>query len=403
MIYLSNGCYCSNPIIQPKNWNTKHASCDSVWSVFYRFYDPTITDSNGRVVPKKVEVKAGVNRLTTVAERRAAIKQVLETELSLLKEKGYNPITKQYMIEPEAIEYIIDPNVSLYHALEAARLRLNIGNRTRIDMKSIVKAVGKAAEQLRFHTMKVSEIRRRHLKAILDRCGANSKQWSPGRYNTYRAYLMMLYKELVELETVDYNLLKDISKKPVEHKRRTVLSADDRQRVNEHLAKTFPRFHAFIHLFFHSGGRKTELLQLKPGDVDLINQKYRCVIKKRKTPKEVERTIKTVALPYWKLFLDNCPEDHYLFGPKFEPALKPMGIGMPTSYWRREVKEVLGIKQDLYSLKHLNTSEVVDALDDQAAAALNGHTSTAMVVQIYDVKRKDREHERLKNVGNPFA
>ncbi|MEJ7740594.1 MAG: hypothetical protein WKF97_24520 [Chitinophagaceae bacterium] len=37
-------------------------------------------------------------------------------------------------------------------------------------------------------------------------------------------------------------------------------------------------------------------------------------------------------------------------------------------------------------LKHLNTTEVVDALSEEEAAKLNAHTSTAMVIEIYDVK-----------------
>jgi hypothetical protein len=80
-----------------------------------------------------------------------------------------------------------------------------------------------------------------------------------------------------------------------------------------------------------------------------------------------------------------------------------MAEDMPTKYWRLHVKEALKIPIDFYSLKHLNTAEVVDALDEAAAAKLNAHTSTAMVVSIYDVKQKDRQHNRLKDVGNNFV
>lgn len=80
-----------------------------------------------------------------------------------------------------------------------------------------------------------------------------------------------------------------------------------------------------------------------------------------------------------------------------------MGEGMPTVYWKDYVKTPLKITADLYSLKYSNTSEVVDLLDEQAAADLNAHTSTAMVVNIYDVKQKDRNHSRLKEVNNTFV
>jgi hypothetical protein len=60
----------------------------------------------------------------------------------------------------------------------------------------------------------------------------------------------------------------------------------------------------------------------------------------------------------------------------------------------------LGITADLYSLKHLNTTEVVEALDEQAAAKLNSHTSTAMVVGVYDVRNEQRRNAKIILVNN---
>ncbi len=65
-------------------------------------------------------------------------------------------------------------------------------------------------------------------------------------------------------------------------------------------------------------------------------------------------------------------------------------------------KEVI-IKANFYRLKHLNTTEIVDHLDELAAAQMNGHTTTAMVRKIYDTKQQQRQHEKIKTVNNPFA
>jgi hypothetical protein len=105
-------------------------------------------------------------------------------------------------------------------------------------------------------------------------------KFSNNRYNLYRAYLLMLFNELVEQEAVTGNPVRDIGKRTVIQKMKDILAPDERLAVDEHLKETFPKFHAFVHLFFHSGGRKTELFQLKPHMVDLVNQRYRCVIKK---------------------------------------------------------------------------------------------------------------------------
>lgn len=213
----------------------------------------------------------------------------------------------------------------------------------------------------------------------------------------------MLYKELVEQDAVTGNPIRDISKKTVTKKIRPVPTDDERKRIKEHLSEKHPAFYNFIQLFFHSGVRITELLSLKPGNVDLKNQRYRCIIKKGRSAREVDRTIKSIAVPLWEWFLEGCPNDHFIFGPYFKPALKAMYQEVPSRYWKKYVKKELGVTADFYSLKHLNTSEVVDQLDERAAAAQNGHKSTAMVVSIYDVKQQSRQHERLKTVNNPFA
>jgi hypothetical protein len=69
----------------------------------------------------------------------------------------------------------------------------------------------------------------------------------------------------------------------------------------------------------------------------------------------------------------------------------------------RLVKKKLGIQADFYSLKHLHTTEVVDLLNEVEAAKHNEHASTAMVVGIYDVRKTEREHEKMKRLGNKFA
>jgi hypothetical protein len=87
----------------------------------------------------------------------------------------------------------------------------------------------------------------------------------------------------------------------------------------------------------------------------------------------------------------------------FMPGAYPIGEGMPTQYWKKYVKWELNINIDFYSLKHLNTTELVDQFDEAAAAAQDGHTSTAMVKSIYDVKHLSRQHDRLKSAGNAFT
>jgi integrase len=238
---------------------------------------------------------------------------------------------------------------------------------------------------------------------ILNRCSEINPKWTANTHNQYRAQLLMLFKELVELEAVTGNPIRDISKQKTFKKLRRVLSDQERILINDHLQVVAPRFHKYVHLFFHSGGRGKELVQLRAKDANLEKQVYKTIIRKGTSHREVERTIKDIAIPYWKFFLEGCAPDQFLFDIDFLPAGKPIISETITRWWKRYVKKGLGIDCNLYSLKHLNTTETVSLVGDQAAADQNGHTSTLMVATVYDVHRIDREHERRKTVNNKFA
>lgn len=393
---LPNDCFCGSISVFPKNWRSSKAPMNIKWYISYRFYDPAHDK------PKQVMVK-GMNAFNNRIERQSATKALLENEKDLLFNQGFNPFLGRAIAPQDDIAYEIDPSLPFVKAFKMAMERLTITPRVKVGIKSVIKGIEKAATILQYREVPISKLTRRHIKVILDQVGKTSKKWSNHRFNAYRGYLMMLYKELVELEAAPANPMWDISKKPVVKKIKKVLTEDERKKIDDHLAKAFPSFRNFIHLFFHSGGRKTELLQLKPSMIDLQHQTYRCIVKKGKSHREVDRTIKSIAIPFWKGFLQDCPDDHFLFGPYFKHAPAPMGEDSPTKYWKRYVKDQLGINVDFYSLKHLNTTEVVDAISEKAAALLNAHTSTAMVVDIYDVRQKDRQHQKLKEIKNSFA
>jgi integrase len=396
MLTTPNGCLCSKLSVFPKNWEKGKPDISRPWYISYRFYDPE------RPKPKQVIIK-GMNVYNTLPERRAATQALLANEKDLLFNKGYNPFIGK-LVQPITNLSDIHGQTPFIPALKATLDKLtDLNPGTRKGIGGVIKGVGKAANQLGYADIPIESISRRHIKLILEQCSRNSDRWSNNTYNTYRAYLMMLYRELVELEAAPANPIHDISKKQVTQRIKTTLTNEQRKLIDEHLTIAFPAFRNFIHLFFHSGGRKTELLQLKPGMIDLNRQVYKTIVKKGKQRREVERTIKTIALPFWEYFLNGCPNDCFLFGTALKPGNQPMGKEMPTRYWKKFVKEQLSIDVDFYSLKHLNTAEVVDALDEAAAATLNAHTSTAMVVNIYDVKQKERQHKRLKDVGNSFA
>lgn len=399
MIQLPNGCYCSDLKVNPANWQHARASVKKDWYIYFRFYDPTFKNSDKYKKGKLVIVK-GMNEFKRLAERQEMCRQIMRFELDRMKADGYNHITGQANT-PIEIEGDIDPGTPVLNALDMALARLTVEPHTREDMESVLKYFGEAAGQLRLDMLPVSEMRRKHVKLILAQTGKNKKGWSATNFNKYRGYLMSLFKELVSCEAIDSNPVTDIERMKMVKKIREVLT--DKQRTDKLplLKKQFPEFYRFIQIFFHSGARRTELMRLQVKDVDLVRQVFKVTVKKGRQSREVEKPIKDVALPYWTELLAAEPKpDFYVFSVGLMPGPKAIRPEQVTRRWEEHVKVKLNITADLYSLKHLNTTEVVDALDEQAAATLNSHTSTAMVVSIYDVKNKKRNIEKIKKVSN---
>jgi integrase len=395
LMQLPNGCWCSPPIIQPKDWRT---NIKKYWSICYRFHEP------GQ--PSFPVMLKGMNDIPGFRERKKFTLELIDQHLELLR-KGYNPRLKK-MIEPVGVE--ISSYKPIILALNFAHSKLKGVPGFLTDVKSCIKGisanVGSTGE------LSIAEIRTKHLERILENCAETNPRFSASRHNKYRSYLVKLFKILKKYEAVEHNPAVDIDKlKAVKRIRRTT-TADERKKINDHLRSRDYPFWRFVQIFFHSGSRESELMRLKGKDVNLRQQTFTCLVKKGKEYREMEGVIKNSVLPLWEEIMKDCRPDQYLFSKGLLPGEQHIRPDQVGRRWHNMVKRPpqkkyarwggLGIDADLYSLKHTNTTQVVRILGDEDAARLNKHTSTAMVRNIYDVERGDRQAERLKHVENEF-
>ena len=341
-----------------------------------------------------------MNRFKRLHERREATSQLIENELYLLKEKGYNPITGIFFIEQVCG---IDPKTCFLDALNMAFAMLKLDAVTLRDIRSCINFYEAASKKMGIDRMEVQSIKRRHLRQMLEICGELKKSWSAYSYNNSRAYLMMLYKKLLEQDAVEINPVKDIPKEKIIIRIKTVLNAGERLKVDQHLKKVAPDYRRFMQIFFHSGSRKTEMVRLKVDDVDIEKQVFKLLIKKGSQQREVLRPIKNIALDFWKEQLQNsCPGD-FVFSSNFCPGKTKTTTKRMSNKWKEYVKEGLGIDIDFYSLKHLNLDETSMILDAEAAAKMAGHTSTVITLKHYLINEEERKMEKLRKVNNDFA
>lgn len=397
---LPNGCRCSQLKVVPANWKEATASLKVNWFIRYRFYSPGEK-------PKQVVIKAGINGYKTLKERRDAVRFLLEEEMRMLRVDGANPQTGQEVTFN--MDGLVQPNTPFLEALHIALTKLDCEKHTREDIESVLRYFGPAARQIRCDTTPISRVTRKEILFTLQQCSKNKKTFTANTFNHYRKYLGILFTELVEMMAIDINPVYAIKKKDHVAGIRETLPAGERKRVDDHLRKKgLTSFRLFIRIFFQSGARITEILKVKGNQVNLKDQWFIVTIKKGRSSKQVKKTIRNSAMPYWKLIMRTCKKDDFVFGRGLVPGPQFTTASQITRRWDTHVKADkekggLGITADFYSLKHANTTETSSTYGEHAAADQNSHTTTAMVVKIYDTSNKDRKHEELKKIAVSFT
>jgi len=413
MISLHNGCWISDPSVNPANWLTQSASVKRDWYIQYYFHDPEYIDKpilrkgklqtfpNGLLVIVK-----GMNKYTTLEKRRAMTKNIIADEIAGLKEEGYNPITDQYFVPPD-ITYEIKPTTPFTKALKAAYDKLKAPDGSG-SIKSCLKYVTIAAEQLRFNFLDIQAVRRKHIYLVLEQCEKNNARWSAQHYNHYRAYLMMLFKVLRKLEAIEINPVLEIDKMPITRVIRPTLSMEQRIQIDKHLQQKDPAFRRYIHIFFHSGCRTAELIRMQGKDVELSNQRFKITDKKGKGAAHQEwRDIKDIAMGFWQQAMENCGPEDFVFSRGVAPSKEPVLPEYITKRWKKLIKVDkdkggLGINIDFYALKHLSLEETAKFEGIEVAQQQAGH-ATPVITMIYAQGEKARRKERIKKLNNKFA
>jgi len=402
MPHLPNGCYYSDLTVNPKNWQSGGAGLlKRNWYIQYKFYDPNRKDQSEYQKGKLMILKK-MNRFETLAKRREATILLINYEKHRLDDLSYNPIAKKqgYVTHVKADTtteiLIVQRSTPFIIALEYALERHPGVYEYKKDIRSALHYITIAARKLGYDKLPIYDIRVDHISNILEYCQRNKINWTNKRYNKVKGELGGLFRYLIEKNAASSNAPRDVKNLPVKETIRQELTPEELKKVEAHLLKNNRQFYNFMIMFRYSGGRELELMQLKGKDVDLVNQSYKCEVRKGGTS-DIVRPIALVALPFWTEQMKDCNPDDYVFSKKLLPGpqfISPLQIRVR---WRKYVKKPLNITADFYSLKHTNTGEIVDKFGIEAAAFQNGHASTEMVKKRYGKRAHEKKlHDLLK-------
>jgi integrase len=366
---------------------------DKDWFVYYTFYDPEYPKGFRR------QIRGGINYFKNVRHRKEMAEQLMSDELEKLME-GFNPFKREIIIPVNAD---VTPDTPFTQALQIAFKKIKGVKGTLVDIQSVIKGTAEAAAKLGIDRMPVKNVSRKYFKMIFEQCKNDNPKFSDNRQNVYRKWLKKLYDELIEMEAVEVNPLVFIRKEKIIKKKRVMPTDDQRTEISNYLRSNFYNFWRAVQIFFASGSRETELMNVKIKDIDLRNQQCKYLVLKGKEAHEVMRPISDAVLYLWEGMVSGAGNEDYLFSYDLKPGMKRLSTEALSKRWKRHVKKELGIDVDLYALKYLNTTEIMDILDDaKEVTKLTAHTTEAMIVKIYDTKNKQRKDDKIKKVGSTF-
>ena len=373
------GCSYTEFWVSPANWQKatkKDLSKD--WFVECVFFDPRYE----KKYPKGFSFR---NKPQTIEERKALISLFLKSIPQQFND-GYNPITKKYMVLRDEGLY---PDLLFIEAYRRA-LEIKSGTKSHLyNIKRAIERLEKASEALGMQYIKIKDLRRVDLKRMLDYLQLTDKY-----YNKFVIYFSSLYRELIEYECCESNITRDIYPKKTFKEPRLVLEKNELDRVREHLEEAYPDFYRYMMIFLYSGARNTELFRLQRKDVDLDKQEFVILLEKGGQYKRCTKVILGPALEYWREVCEECKSpDDYLFALNFVPSKKMGNKEIVTRFWKRNVKDKLGIEADFYSLKHY----MLDNLDSDTAMLLASHTNKNTTA-IYQVNKAKKDREMLKQL-----
>ena len=376
------GCSYTELWVSPANWQkATKKDLDKDWYVQCIFFDPRY----GKKYPKGFPYRKKANKPQTIEERKALISFLLKN-IPQQFNNGYNPITKKYMNLRDEGLY---PDLLFIEAFKRA-LEIKSGAKSHLyNIKRAIERLEEASEALGMQYIKVKDLRRVDLKIMLDYLQLPDKY-----YNKFVIYFSSLYRVLIEYECCESNITRDIYPKKTFKEPRLVLEKNELDKIKELLEETHPEFYRYMMIFLYSGARNTELFRLQRKDVDLDKQEFVILLEKGGQYKRCTKVILTPALEYWKEVCEECQSpDDYLFALNFVPSKKMGNTEIVTRFWKRNVKDKLGIEADFYALKHY----MLDNLDSDTAMLLASHTNKNTTA-IYQVNKAKKDREMLKQL-----
>lgn len=266
--------------------------------------------------------------------------------------------------------------------------------------------------KLGIERLKISDLKRIHVKHIIEKTSITEK-WTPKTHNTRLGHLKILLTVLVKWDIIELNPATNIDNIKVDKQSDFHKPGSDTEieTIKTTLIEKDFRFYIYSIAIFHTGMREVELLKVTIEMINLAKNEFTLPGTMTKNGKSRIVPINKYLKEYLiEMNLDKIPKQYYLFGsfkepgignrgknqtlPDFVPGPTHISRDTATRRWETLVKKGLGIKMNLYAMKHYGADKkILAGMNMDSLRELYGHSSKLMTEKyakiIKEVYRQD--------------
>ena len=347
---MANQKNYTEPKLYPLNRDLK-----KTWWVEFRYFNP----ETGKMQAK--QFRDNLNELPTVRERIARGKVLIQSYKDLLVE-GWNPFSNEIQaVNPESflpLDELLEHILAIKRCIWTAKTWTTYSDHRKQFTKWLVsKSYHKLLPRF-FDSYKAQE--------YMDYC-LSERKYSGRTYNGRLSTLGTFFAEIKGRKLISENPFDGIKQLPEVQSEYVSFMKDERIKMRDHLKAHNLRLYYAVQFVYYCFLRRTELMQLKVGDVDISRKTIRVAGKKSKNKRSLAVTIpKSFEPVLLEMQLDKLPKDYYIFGKGLKTCSTPMTRAADFTDAHLSQRKKLNIRSEctFYSWKHTGAMELYLATKD---------------------------------------